>query len=357
MVEIESTGGKNVPSKRDRYYLRSIDRRWRNELQKAQQRVIVLSPYITSQTADLVLDCTSPKISKVYSVFSAENFASGASSIKTLIRLIERGYLLYGVDNLHAKIILIDDTFASIGSQNLTSNGVRNREASVAITDTQDVMTIWKLSEPWLKDAYPITIEMLNELEKELPDLKKEYDEARKKSKEIEKNVFIVVERHQREKWAKEIRNSLQIFFVNGDVLMEFARDIIRRSVWWLTHSSGSPVNAWGFGDRLVGSQGNWWVSFGSNNFLVGKAISRCLKVINSVVDDTVNGGNATYRDLLDRLSNAIRGSVSNYQGHEYDSYPVNFQNEMVFGAHAIDVDSVINIVLSKVPAIGKYLK
>src|SRR5205823_4815004 len=65
---------------RECYYLRSIDRRWRSELRKARERVLVLSPYVTSPMAELVLECASPGLCEIYTTLSVETFAAGASS-------------------------------------------------------------------------------------------------------------------------------------------------------------------------------------------------------------------------------------------------------------------------------------
>src|SRR5581483_516001 len=108
---------------RQHYYLGSIHRRWRSELRKARERVVVLSPYLTSPMAKSVLECAPRGICEIYTILSLENFATGASSINTLKTLQEHKYAVYELGNLHAKIIIVDGSFASIGSQNLTKKG------------------------------------------------------------------------------------------------------------------------------------------------------------------------------------------------------------------------------------------
>src|SRR5436309_14025419 len=109
---------------RETYYFRSIDRRWRKEVRAARGHVLVFSPYLTSLTADLVLECTSPSRCEVHTAISVEAFASGASSIRTVAKLLRRGFPIFVVPALHANVIIVEDRFASIGSQILTATCV-----------------------------------------------------------------------------------------------------------------------------------------------------------------------------------------------------------------------------------------
>src|SRR5438105_1150845 len=112
------------------FYFRNIVRRWQNEVGRQAERVLVLMPYLTSTTAETVLRGANPEICEIYTVFSAENFAAGSSSIKTIKSLHQKGFSLYHLPNLHAKAVIVSGSFASIGSQNLTVQGARNREAT-----------------------------------------------------------------------------------------------------------------------------------------------------------------------------------------------------------------------------------
>jgi len=68
--------------------------------------------------------------------------------------------------NLHAKIVLLPGHFASIGSQNLTAQGTRSREASVVICDRDKLERLEAEISDWKKQATPISKFMLEEMEK-----------------------------------------------------------------------------------------------------------------------------------------------------------------------------------------------
>jgi hypothetical protein len=159
---------------RDRIYARSVVRRLQEEIRACPDNVTVMSPYLTSGTAELVIDAANPGTSRVYTTFSARNFAIGASSITTLRKLIDRGHRLLHIKGLHAKVVLTE-RIASVGSQNLTLRGTRNREASVILDDPVDVAHLRAQIVPWIRAAEPVTAEMIGDLEKLLPDLRSRY--------------------------------------------------------------------------------------------------------------------------------------------------------------------------------------
>lgn len=152
-------------------YLRSIARRWKTEIVGLSAAKYVFSPYITSGTAESVLAAIAGEPCEIYTLFSAELFVSKASSLKTIKKLASYGHQIFHLPNLHAKIIFVPGAFASIGSQNLTLNGTRNKEASVLIRDKTRLLRIEKEIIPWLTERVKITPEMIADMEMLLQDI------------------------------------------------------------------------------------------------------------------------------------------------------------------------------------------
>ena len=152
------------------YYLKNISRRWHAEIKKLNDddKIIILSPYLTSKTAEGILRDSQFAECEIYTIFSVQNFISGASSLKTLKCLHERGCKLYHLPRLHAKIIISPGRFATIGSQNLTRNGVKNKEASVITFDNNEVKKIEDLLNKWIYQRRYITFEMIQQLEEKI---------------------------------------------------------------------------------------------------------------------------------------------------------------------------------------------
>ena len=151
-----------------------IDAFWRSKRKKDKKSIVLLSPYLTGPLANEILSAATE--GRVYTLFDIELFASRASSLSVLKQLIEAGHLLFHLDDLHAKIVIDPNAFVTFGSQNVTSRGARNLELSTYATDKNTVLTVHRKIEPWLKKAYPITIEMVVEMEALLGPLVEYYD-------------------------------------------------------------------------------------------------------------------------------------------------------------------------------------
>ena len=158
----------------DKVYARTIIRRAKKEIADQPQNVLILSPYLTSQTAETVISEAEPSSTDVYTTFKSETFASGGSSISTVRLLLELGYNLYELTHLHAKTILTSE-FGLVGSQNLTKGGTKNREISVVLTDKEELDYLRSEIEEWGKDRRSISLAMVKDMENLLPELKRAY--------------------------------------------------------------------------------------------------------------------------------------------------------------------------------------
>jgi hypothetical protein len=162
-------------------------------------KVQVFSPYLTSKTADSVLSQLGNGVCEIYTRFEMDVFASGASSLLTLRKLLEQGHELFHLPELHAKIMLIPGEFATIGSQNLTSRGTRNKEATVAFGASGSVKEVEKSVQSWLVERLPITRKMIADMEEMLPPVRRLYLEAQAAAKDADAEIFRRREQRDRE--------------------------------------------------------------------------------------------------------------------------------------------------------------
>ena len=193
-------------------YFKNISRRWKKEIDLAE-KIIILSPYITSSTAETVTKDTQGNNCVIYTLFSAELFINQSSSIKTLIKLKKNGFKLYALKDLHAKIVFIPGKFASIGSQNLTTNGTKNKEATVIIKNKTHLEEIERSITEWVKDSYEITLEKLEEMQKLVKPFLDDYIKIIKVSEKIDKEIekiSLVKQDHEKtlKKFKKEAEKS-----------------------------------------------------------------------------------------------------------------------------------------------------
>jgi hypothetical protein len=342
------------------YYLSNISPRWRAAVAHADGLVQVFSPYVTSGTADGLFSRCNPGSGELYTKCSLEDFTSGASSLRTIRHLYESGIRLYEVSRLHAKIVLAE-SFASIGSQNVTRAGARNKKATVVVTDPGNVGLIWELTSRWVAERRPITLEMIDDAQALLPQLRRMFTAAQRAAVDVEREfrerqqsraaeiARRAAELRARRKAAqgevRSVRSRVQPYTATTAIPWELAARFLRAPVWWLTHSSG-PVRAPAHADRMYGHQGDWKIDCGANTFLVGRAVARCYSTIQSFLSEAEQGQPWASAELRDRLTLKVRGAVATYNGDEYNGYYPVTNTDMVFGSTSVDVDDFVSLVL-----------
>lgn len=141
-----------------------------------------------------------------------------------------------------------------------------------------------------------------------------------------------------------EIQAKVRTLVTTDGPTLLAASFIVERAAYWL-HPSRKWVRAPKHTERIVNGSMGYMISFGANSFLVGRAISRCAAEI-SAYYRSGDGTLSRHKMLQSDLSLQVRGSVANYQGHEYPGfYPIEHEM-MVFGTQGILVTEVINSLL-----------
>jgi PLD-like domain len=191
------------------YIQESIARRWEREV-KAASRVLMFSPYVTDPCAADVLLAGGGRV-ELYTLFSARNFATGASSLDAVERLLFCGVEVYHLPRLHAKLLLVPGRFVSLGSQNLTRSGHgRNREASVVLHDPSSVRSAEEKIVAWLADGQRITPLQILKMRAELPAVRTALRETRRMVDAAEGRVWNSQEEREwaaRRQWESEARD------------------------------------------------------------------------------------------------------------------------------------------------------
>ncbi len=151
-----------------------------------------------------------------------------------------------------------------------------------------------------------------------------------------EKNKQIIRKLKKKNTWLKR----------DETIPKYIAEEFIRKSAWWLTHSSGYPVRAPSHARRIYKSHHGWAIDFGANTFLVGIAIERCKNALNDIFTESQNGKIPSLSEVANILMRHISGAVANSSGYEYTRYYPLTGSEMVFGAQAIDVKDGANYII-----------
>lgn len=147
-----------------RLYLADIASRWRKEAHNDVPRIFIASPYITGLVIQTLSEVRRGAAT-IYTCFDAELFIQRASDLGALRRCIENGHSVFHVPRLHAKIVLVPGVFASVGSQNLTHGGTRNKEASVALTDPPSLHRVEQKLAAWVHGSELVTMAQIENME------------------------------------------------------------------------------------------------------------------------------------------------------------------------------------------------
>ena len=119
------------------------------------------SPFITGELCASLVEGNAN--ARIYTRFDVPLFASGGSSLDQLEALLRSGHQLFKIDDLHAKVVMDESSFVTIGSQNLTKRGkLHNKELTASFTSSQVRDLVKARIAPWLENAEPITAEMID---------------------------------------------------------------------------------------------------------------------------------------------------------------------------------------------------
>ena len=109
------------------------------------------------------------------------------------------------------KLFLYPSRLATIGSQNLTANGIRNREASLLISSQDEVREIEKALEPWLVERQAISAEMVSDVERLLPQVRRLFLSSRRAANDLEKKIWSFASTRERQKEEERKRSNRRI--------------------------------------------------------------------------------------------------------------------------------------------------
>lgn len=121
--------------------------RWlRDSLKTCQSRLLVASPYVNGAFAQVLAEVSSSVKTTLVTKTDLRDFAMGSSNLETLCSLASKGVRVRSLDDLHAKVYVLDRDRALITSANATWSGLRsNWECGVALYQRSAVGRVAKL--------------------------------------------------------------------------------------------------------------------------------------------------------------------------------------------------------------------
>lgn len=186
---------------RDVYYF------WRRRIRQADSSITVYSPFFNKSLLSL-LGNTSLRNDKITIVTELNPVAllQVPSQLLTLKRALSEGIAVLTTPGLHAKVLLIDDRYITVGSQNFTSRGRKNKECTSvpreAMSTTHFVDTLIQ----WRKDAETIDEDFIDKL---LSMLRVRFKQYRELTNEVQADFDQLAKQHKAAK-QKAIRERVE---------------------------------------------------------------------------------------------------------------------------------------------------
>lgn len=267
-------------------------------LSKSEESIQIISPFLTDDTVDTLCGIiTQNKVScTLITRFSPDDMVKGSNSMDALEQLLEVGASVYDKGaQLHAKIYIIDNKLAFVGSANFTHSGLeKNYEIFVSIdkeSEAEQFETLCRYIEPWTKECYKI---QKTHIEKYRPEIKKKKQEnAATAIKKQETQVFVHPKRSKQRKWLTkqnkvEHEPTVWIKYVGVSTRMSIRRQE-SKGIYKIPHSSTANIDYLAFPEKqppagivkgdiiYIAFLGADKVSGERRTFIVGKAISKGL--------------------------------------------------------------------------------
>ena len=154
---------------------------WTIWCRKATNDISILSPYVDNTVKSLLATkYIAENVNKtIYTRIDSETIFEKPYQIRALINCKKLGIRIFHVEDLHAKALIIDNKYVSIGSQNFTSSGRINKETSMISNWSFTSSVFLDTINTWINNAEEIDLEYLIALEVKLKRIRLEISKLR----------------------------------------------------------------------------------------------------------------------------------------------------------------------------------
>lgn len=141
---------------------------------RARRSVIVVSPFMTADVAAYLVRACDDGAARDRRLLTALNAAAvegGYLDPDAVQEFIAGGFETRSLRNLHAKLLIADDSWALVGSGNLTTAGSNggNAELGVVLDPAQARQARKKHFDRWWKEAEPLDVAYMQSLRRKRP--------------------------------------------------------------------------------------------------------------------------------------------------------------------------------------------
>lgn len=167
-----------------KYFAKNIYAKWKSRVSKAQESITVYTPFLDGSLVKL-LEHSNIENEHIVIVtdLNPESILQQPKQLVALKQALVKGITVKNAHRLHAKVLLIDSTWVTVGSQNFTNYGKGSKECTViervSLEGTSFVETLIK----WKNDAKYVDEDLIDILISKVEKRSKQYLEVVEETK------------------------------------------------------------------------------------------------------------------------------------------------------------------------------
>ncbi len=186
------------------YLARDVFQEWERKISEAKISITIYSPFFDNLIFTLLKKTSlSYKNITIITDFKPASLLELPNQLNAIKSALTKGISVLSLSGIHAKVLLIDDNYVTIGSQNFTDHARKSKECTAAPNESmEDTKLIKKLVE-WREKAIPIDKSLVDQLK---PKLKQRIRQHGKILDETQEDFDEIIKQHEQEKQNENIR-------------------------------------------------------------------------------------------------------------------------------------------------------
>lgn len=143
---------------------RDVYPEWALKIASASESITVFTPYFDKLLVELVAKAVLKVPVTVVTDLSPTGGQDYLGQLRASLDLLRMGVELRNLPRLHAKILIVDQTSGSIGSQNFTSFARLSSESTVVFSEEGMDEEFFKTLKYWKDSSFPVDFDLIYEL-------------------------------------------------------------------------------------------------------------------------------------------------------------------------------------------------
>jgi hypothetical protein len=165
------------------FHASDLFNKWKTMINKADTSIQIFTPYLDNTIIQLINDAGTKVNITIITCLDGESLFQRGYQLNALKEAIHCGVLIKNLVGLHAKVLLIDNKYISLGSQNFTKRGRLNKEAGMISDISFQGSELLSTLRMWVEESKFVSLDLLNKLsnfldenEDEITALKNKFD-------------------------------------------------------------------------------------------------------------------------------------------------------------------------------------